>query len=180
MSTLIKGSPHVTSTHPTTGETDQVPQYSPRRLAVYASRPSSPMIPQHSLPGGRYPLPVPPAGSRQLRLAHTNNPRFQAPPLPPGVRHGSLCSGREVRMAVTIVLEEEPYRLITDGDEHYAVIEARDGRVYSLHSHDRQEAPDTAEGMAAVVGDGWREQSVAMKRFRYMTRCEARYSELIW
>ena len=47
-------------------------QYSPRRLAVYASRPSSPMIPQHSLPGGRYPLPVPPAGSRQLRLAHAN------------------------------------------------------------------------------------------------------------
>src|SRR3954454_1954975 len=72
MSTLIKGSPHVTSTHPTTGETDQVPQYSPRRLAVYASRPSSPMIAQHSLPGGRYPLPVPPAGSRQLRLAHAD------------------------------------------------------------------------------------------------------------
>jgi hypothetical protein len=58
-------------------------------------------------------------------------------------------------MAVTIVLEEEPYRLITDGDEHYAVIEARDGLVYSLHSHDRQEAADTAEGMAEVVGDGW-------------------------
>ena len=57
-------------------------------------------------------------------------------------------------MAVTIVLEEEPYRLITDGDEHYAVIEARDGLVYSLHSHDRHEAPDTAEGMAEVVGDG--------------------------
>ena len=83
-------------------------------------------------------------------------------------------------MAVTIVLEQEPYRLITDGDEHYAVIEARDGRVYSLHSHDRQEAPDTAEGMAAVVGNGWREQSVAMKRYHYMTRREARYSELIW
>ena len=83
-------------------------------------------------------------------------------------------------MTVTIVLEEEPYRLITDGDKHYAVIEARDGLVYSLHCHDRHEAPDTAEGMAAVVGDGWREQSVAMKRFQYMTRREARYSELIW
>jgi hypothetical protein len=34
-------------------------QYSPHRLAVYASRPPSPMIPQHSLPGGRYPLPGP-------------------------------------------------------------------------------------------------------------------------
>jgi hypothetical protein len=83
-------------------------------------------------------------------------------------------------MAVTIVLEEEPYRLITDGDERYAVIEARDGRVYSLHSHDRHEAPDTAEGMMAVVGDGWREQSVAIERFQYMIRREARYSELIW
>jgi hypothetical protein len=34
--------------------------------------------------------------------------------------------------------------------------------------------------MIAVVGDGWREQSVAMERFQYMTRREARYSELIW
>jgi hypothetical protein len=83
-------------------------------------------------------------------------------------------------MAVTIVLEEDPYRLITDGDGHYAVIEARNGLVYSLHSHDRHEAPDTEEGMAAVVGDGWREQGRAMERFQYMTRREARYSELIW
>ena len=83
-------------------------------------------------------------------------------------------------MAVTIVLEEEPYRLITDGDEHYAVIEARNGLVYSLHSHDRQVAPDTAEGMAAVVGDGWREQGAAMERYQYMTRRETRYSQTIW
>src|SRR3954453_19163183 len=45
------------------------------------------MIPQHSLPGGRYPLPVPPAGSRQLRLAHANSfsayrPISQAQPQP--------------------------------------------------------------------------------------------------
>jgi hypothetical protein len=83
-------------------------------------------------------------------------------------------------MAVTIVLEEEPYRLITDGDKHYTVIEARNGLVYSLHSHDRHVAPDTVEGMAAVVGDGWREQGVAMERYQYMTRREARYSETIW
>jgi hypothetical protein len=31
-----------------------------------------------------------------------------------------------------------------------------------------------------VVGDGWREQSVAMERFKFMTRREACYSELIW
>src|SRR3954468_1817694 len=34
-------------------------QYSPRRLAMYASRPPSPTTPQHALPGGRYPLPGP-------------------------------------------------------------------------------------------------------------------------
>jgi hypothetical protein len=34
--------------------------------------------------------------------------------------------------------------------------------------------------MTAVVGDGWREQSVAMERFKYMTRREERYSKLIW
>src|SRR4051812_4434049 len=96
-------------------------------------------------------------------------PRYQTPPLPPGVRHGNLCSRREERMGVRIVLEEEPYRLITDGDKHYAVIEARDGLVYSLHSHDRREEPDTAEGMAAVVGDGWRERDTAMERYQYMT-----------
>jgi hypothetical protein len=83
-------------------------------------------------------------------------------------------------MAVKIVLEEEPYRLITDGERHYAVIEARNGLVYSLHSHARHEAPDTAEGMAAVVGDGWREQGMALERYQYMTRREARYSQTIW
>src|ERR671911_1675800 len=99
---------------------------------------------------------------------------------PLGVRHRSLCSGGEDCMAVTIMLDDEPYRLITDGDGHYAVIEARNGLVYSLHSHDRHEAPDTEEGMAAVVGDGWREPGRAMERFQYMARREARYSELIW
>ena len=49
-----------------------------------------------------------------------------------------------------------------------------------MHGHDRHEAPDTAEGMAAVVGDGWREPGRAMERYHDMTRREARYSELIW
>ena len=83
-------------------------------------------------------------------------------------------------MAATIVLEEEPYRLITDGDEHYAVIEARNGLVYSLHSHDRHEAPDTEEGMAAVVGDGWCKPDTAMECYHYMIRHETRYSQTLW
>jgi hypothetical protein len=34
--------------------------------------------------------------------------------------------------------------------------------------------------MASVVGDGWRDQGMAMERYRYMTRREARYSQTIW
>ena len=83
-------------------------------------------------------------------------------------------------MTIMIVLEEEPYRLITDGDGHYAVLEARDGRVYSLHCHERHEAPDTPEGMAAIIGDGWRERSRAMERYQSMIRRENRYSEMLW
>lgn len=83
-------------------------------------------------------------------------------------------------MVIKIVLEEEPYRLITDGEGHYAVIEARHGCVYSLHCHERREAPDTPDGMAAAVGDGWRDRGRAIERFEYMTRRENRYAQTIW
>src|SRR3954451_4889789 len=42
----------------------------PHTIAVYASPWSSPSTAQHSLPVGRYPLPVSPAGARQPRLPH--------------------------------------------------------------------------------------------------------------
>jgi hypothetical protein len=83
-------------------------------------------------------------------------------------------------MNIVTVHEAENYRLITDGRGHYAVVEVRDGWVYSLHSHARREAPDTPEGMAAVVGDGWRERRRATERFLDMLRREKRYSEVLW
>src|SRR6266576_6867812 len=46
----------------------------PHAIAVYASQPLSPVATQHSLPSGRYSLTwagLPPAGSRQLCLAHS-------------------------------------------------------------------------------------------------------------
>ncbi len=83
-------------------------------------------------------------------------------------------------MNIAIVHEADNYRLITDGDGHYAVIEVRDGWVYSLHSHARHEAPDTPEGMAAVVGNGWCERKQAAERFLDMLRREKHYSEILW
>src|SRR5262245_42394347 len=46
----------------------------PHAIAVYASRPLSPVATQHSLPSGRYSLTwagLPPAGSHQVCLAHS-------------------------------------------------------------------------------------------------------------
>jgi hypothetical protein len=83
-------------------------------------------------------------------------------------------------MNIAIIHEAENYRLITDGEEHYAVIEVRDGWVYSLHSHARNEAPDTQDGMSKVVSDGWCERKTATGRFLDMLRREKRYSEVLW
>lgn len=83
-------------------------------------------------------------------------------------------------MAISIIREEEPYRLIGDGGGQFAVIEARGGRVYSLHGRARHEEDDSAEGMAEVVGDGWRDEATARRRFEAMCRREGRYSEVIW
>lgn len=83
-------------------------------------------------------------------------------------------------MAITIVEEQTPYRLITDGQGRYAVIEARAGHVYSLHGRHRHGAADGPEGMAAVVGDGWRDEEKARQRFAAMCRGEEGYSQIIW
>ena len=83
-------------------------------------------------------------------------------------------------MDITIIHEAENYRLIANDEGHYAVIEARDGWVYSLHSHARHEELDTPEGMATVVGDGWCDRKPATERFLDMLRREKRYSEVLW
>lgn len=84
-------------------------------------------------------------------------------------------------MAIHIVAENKPYRLVRDDDGRYAVVEARAGKVYSLHGRDRRHADDTPEGIAAVVGeDGWRDEQRARERFEFMCRREERYGQIIW
>lgn len=83
-------------------------------------------------------------------------------------------------MAISIIREYEPYRLISDGSGRFAVIEARAGRVYSLHGCDRHEADDDDSGMVRVVGDGWRDEAAARRRFEAMCRGETNYGEVIW
>jgi hypothetical protein len=83
-------------------------------------------------------------------------------------------------MRIRVIQEDEPYRLITDGRGHYAVIEARDGYVYSIHPHHRHEALDTPAGMVCVVGDQWCDRDEALKQYQLMVRRETRYAEIIW
>lgn len=83
-------------------------------------------------------------------------------------------------MAIRVVEENEPYRLICDGAERWAVIEARAGHVYSLHARHRNTAEDSSEGMARVVGDGWRDERTARHRYSAMCRREEGYSKIIW
>lgn len=85
-------------------------------------------------------------------------------------------------MTVQVLEKAESYRLITDGEGHYAVIEARNGHVYSLESCHRHSADDTMEGMEQVVSqcDGWRDEETAWRRFLSMARSEERYSQIIW
>ncbi len=83
-------------------------------------------------------------------------------------------------MALKIVHEVEPYRMVTDGRGHFAVLEARNGRVYTLHCHDRREAPDTPDGMEAAVAGCWCEHEEAARRLLFMARSEKHYSETIW
>lgn len=82
---------------------------------------------------------------------------------------------------IEIVAEEETYRLITDGGDRFAVIEARAGHVYSLDPKHSHEAGDTPEGMAAVVGPrGWRSHADARRIFDHMVRGERHLAETLW
>lgn len=84
-------------------------------------------------------------------------------------------------MAIQIVDYKETYRLISDGQGHYAVVEARCGHVYSLHGNHRRMALDSDAGMALVVGrDGWFHEQEARECLEAAARGEDYYRQRIW
>ncbi len=94
--------------------------------------------------------------------------------------HQVMTQNRVKPMSIHIIEEEKPYRLISDGEGRYAVIEARAGHVYSLHCRQRNGALDSPAGMAVVVGDGWGDETPARQLFRDMCGREEGYSQIIW
>lgn len=85
-------------------------------------------------------------------------------------------------MAVSILADDGQYRLISDGQGRYAVIEARADKVYALEPHHRHYAPDNADGMLQVVeaGHGWASKQQAWEVFSEMVADEERYAQIIW
>jgi len=86
-------------------------------------------------------------------------------------------------MSIQIVSEQRPYRLVCDGAEHYAVLEARCGRVYPVHCehcHPRDGAPDTADGMLQIARSQWEQCDDARSCYKYMVDNEERYAQMLW
>ena len=86
-------------------------------------------------------------------------------------------------MAIQIVSEQRPYRLISDGSNHYAVLETRCGHVYPIHCHNhhpREGAPDTVDGMVRVARDQWEDALNARSSYQYLVENEEHYAQMLW
>lgn len=87
---------------------------------------------------------------------------------------------REVSMSVRVLDEDEPFRLVTDGLGHYAVLEARWGHVYPVHRHDCCGCDDTPEGMEKAAEKEWRMAAQALAEFDFARQGEQRLAEILW
>ncbi|SOD92136.1 hypothetical protein [Caenispirillum bisanense] len=84
--------------------------------------------------------------------------------------------------AIAIVDQHASFRLIREAATgRHAVVEARDGKVYSLHGRDRAAEPDTPEGMARLVEpDGWRDETQARAVFDEVVKGGDDLAREIW
>ncbi len=80
-----------------------------------------------------------------------------------------------------VIDTQETYRLISDGQGRYAVVEARCGHVFSLDARHSRQAADCEDGMVAVIGeDGWFDEHAARRCFEEAVRGERRLGRVIW
>jgi hypothetical protein len=78
--------------------------------------------------------------------------------------------------AIRIVEERPPYLLLCRGDDLFAVVERRAGKLYNLHSGHRVPEPMTDAGAEHAVGDhGWHDEAFARLEFAEIT---GRYREI--
>lgn len=82
---------------------------------------------------------------------------------------------------IDIIERADSFLLISDGKGRFAVVESRNGHVYSIHGHDRREAPFDEEGMRHVVGDdGWFDEDSARQALRQARGDGETFARVIW
>ena len=62
----------------------------------------------------------------------------------------------------------------------YAIIERRNGQVSAVAGTKRPSFADSAEGIAAAVGDGWMEEEAARRLFREIAERGDQLARRIW
>ena len=82
---------------------------------------------------------------------------------------------------VSIVAEAGSFRTVHCHGRGYAVIEMRDGCVYSVDPHHTRCAPDNAAGIHCVVAEtGWMSKPDARRQFNNLVSAGQRLARKIW
>ncbi|MGO8915937.1 MAG: hypothetical protein ACLQJR_08520 [Stellaceae bacterium] len=80
---------------------------------------------------------------------------------------------------IRIVEERAPYLLIAY-ETRFAVVERRNGKLYSLHCGRRAPAVMTDAGALAVVGKNWCDEKSARRVFSDIVASYAELAEHLW
>jgi hypothetical protein len=81
--------------------------------------------------------------------------------------------------APTIIARRGSHRLVCCG-RGFAVIECRNGKVYNLADGKRRGFASTADGIAAAVGDDWRDEASARRLFDDIAQRGEALAQRIW
>jgi hypothetical protein len=80
---------------------------------------------------------------------------------------------------IAVVDRHGSHRLICR-DGRFAVVECRNGNVYDLSGGERRGFADTAEGMAAAVGEAWTDEADARRLFDEIARRGEALAQRLW
>jgi len=81
--------------------------------------------------------------------------------------------------SVHIVEERAPYLLLARGRQ-FAVVERRNGQLYSLSGGRRVPAPMTDEGAVELIGSGWSDEIRARRTFEEVVSRYTELAERLW
>jgi hypothetical protein len=99
--------------------------------------------------------------------------------MPPHFADAKEFRGARMLQAIRIVEERAPYLLIAHKAQ-FAVLERRNGKLYSLHGRHRAPASMSDAGAHAAVGTGWRDEKTARRIFSDVVTRYTDLAEHLW